>query len=136
MAKSSTGLGFGRKCNFIPEISRSPHHFFFGFYVVVTNSLNKNKVVHFTGSEIVQWLANIISNNTKRVRTSLKHFCFFIIIFWQFHCLFWQFHCLFFLFRLPMNKKKSTSFRQNEHAYHGTYFMTFIMIQHDEQADM
>ena len=62
--------------------------FFFGFYVVVTNSLNKNKVIQFTGSEIVQWLAIEKSNNTNRVRTSLKHFWFFIIIFWLFHCLF------------------------------------------------
>ena len=74
--------------------------FFFGFYVVVTNSLNKNKVAHFTGSEIVQWLAIIKSNNTNRVRTSLKHFCFFFNFFWQFYYLFWQFHCIFLVCEL------------------------------------
>ena len=40
------------------------------------------------------------SNNTNRVRTSLKHFCFFFIIFWQFYYLFWQFHCLFLVCEL------------------------------------
>ena len=59
------------------------------------------------------------------------HYTTFIYLF----IFFWHFHCLFFV-NAAHEQKNYTLFRQNEHVYHGTCFIKFIMIQYDEQADV